>query len=48
MEISAIARERGYQWEMAGILRLEQIFNEEKEMNLEANVSEEVRAEVEE
>ena len=48
VEISAASRDKGYEWEWAGILRLEQIFNQDKAMDLESNVSEEVKAEVEE
>ena len=48
VEISAASRDKGCQWEWAGILRLEQIFNQDKAMDLEANVPEEVKAEVEE
>ena len=47
-ETAAIAQDKGCVWEWAGILRLDQIFNQNKAMNLEANVSEEAIVEFEE
>ena len=46
-EIAAASRITGCEWEWSGILRLEQICNEGKAMDFEANVSEEVKDDVE-
>ena len=43
-EIATASRVTGYEWEWAGILRLEQICNQDRDMGLEANVSEEVKS----
>ena len=47
-EIDTASHVKGYEWEWAGILCLEYICNRDKDMSLEAMVSEEVKAKVKE
>jgi len=48
MEIDCAAQIKGSEWEWEGVLLLEQICNKDKAMDLEANVSEEDKSDVEE